>query len=69
MRITKSLIKFVAAAGVHEDHMLVIETSQPAGWGRPNTLSYCLERPDSDTSYGRVLGTVAAVKAAIAAKR
>ncbi len=69
MRITKRLQQFIAGYQ-HPDHdpMLVIETSAPAGWGRMNTLNYCLARPDEVVDYGRVLGTVAEVKAKIGAR-
>lgn len=67
MRITKKLTQFIGNYN-NADHMLVVETSAPAGWGRPNVLNYCLERPGTDTSHGRVLGTVAEVKAAIGSR-
>lgn len=67
MKITKKLTQFVSSYN-NSDHMLVVETSAPAGWGRPNTLDYCLERPGANTSHGRVIGTVAEVKAAIASR-
>lgn len=68
MRLTKKLQAFISGYQ-HPDHdtMLVVETSAPAGWGRANVLNYCLARPDETIDYGRVLGTVAEVKAAIAA--
>lgn len=67
MKITKKLAQFVSGYN-NSDHMLVIETSAPAGWGRKNVLNYCLANPSDDTSYGRVLGTVAQVKEAIEAR-
>lgn len=65
MKITKKLAQFVSGFN-NSDQMLVVETRSQTMRG--TVVDYCLENPGSDTSHGRVLGTVAQVKSAIEAR-